>query len=142
MATKTATKPAAETTEKAEAKGTNWLAEHVNAETGSSYDGYGIRILLRSLTKEGVIERGEGRYNFAGPRDKTVLAVVKAVKSGAADKAKAERLESLKAKKTAAKPAVEEETPAPAAKRTRTRKAAAAKPAVEEDDTDLDIDDI
>lgn len=141
MPVKTAPKSAPAAKEApAEVKGTSWLAEHVNAETGSSYDGYGIRILLRSLTKEGVIERGEGRYSFAGPRDKTVLAVVKAVKSGAADNAKKERLDALKAKK--APKAEETEEVKPAAKRTRTRKAAAAKPAPEVEEEDLDIDEI
>lgn len=138
----TATKsaPAAEK-EAPEVRGTTWLAEHVNSETGSNFDGYAIRILLRKLTKDGVIERGEGRYNFGGPRDKTVLAVVKAVKSGEADKAKSERLEGLKAKKAAAAPA-KKAAPATKPARTRTRKAAAKPEPEATDDEELDIDDI
>lgn len=135
--------------------GTSQLAEYVNSQTGSDYDGYGIRILLRQLAKDNTIERGEGRYAFSGPKDKTVVAVVKAVKSGAAEKAKQGRLDELKAKR--AQKAATEEAPAkpargrktaaaapPAEKpaRTRTRKAAAAKPAPEESDDDLDIDEI
>lgn len=142
--------------------GTEWLAEHVNDATGKSYDGYSIRILLRKLVQEDEIDRGEGRWNFTGPKDPAVRAVLAAVKSGKADDVKKERLESLKKKtakpatKTRAKaaPVVEDEdedepTPAP---RRRTRKAPAAKApvrrgrprkaAVVEDEDDVDIDEI
>lgn len=153
MAAKTATAEAPTT----EVKGTTWLAEHVSNETGKDYDGYSIRILLRSLTKEGVIERGEGRYSFSGAKDKTVLAVVKAVKSGAAEKAKQGRLDELKAKREEkadteaapkarsrrGKPAVEAEPEAPAKPaRSRSRAKKAAEPTPAPADDDLDIDDI
>lgn len=120
-----------------EVKGSGWLADQVNAACGTSFDAYNIRILLRKLTKDGVIERGEGRYAFTGPKDPTVLAVIKAVKSGAADKAKQERLDELKAKRTAKA----EAAAPPAAKATRTRRTPKAAPAEESDD-DLDIDEI
>lgn len=92
--------------------GTKELAAHVNEETGSTYDAYNLRILLRKLTKDGVLERteteGRSRYSFTGPEDPQVQAIVEAVKSGAAEKAKQERLDKLKAdreekKKTAPK---------------------------------------
>lgn len=83
--------------------GTKELAAHVNAEAGTSYDAYNLRILLRKLTKEGVLERveseGRSRYSFTGPEDPQVQAIVAAVKDGAAEKAKAERLEGLKAQR-------------------------------------------
>lgn len=86
--------------------GTKELADHVNAEAGTSYDAYALRILLRKLTKDGVIEReesnGRSRYSFTGPKDPQVKAIVKAVKEGAAEKAKSERLEGLKEKRKAA----------------------------------------
>jgi hypothetical protein len=81
--------------------GTKELAAHVNAEAGTSYDAYNLRILLRKLTKDGVLERveseGRSRYSFTGPEDPQVVAIVEAVKSGAAEKAKQERLDKLKA---------------------------------------------
>lgn len=154
-ATATAEAPA-EKAAKPEVLGTTWLADHVNEATGSEYDGYAIRILLRQLVKDEVIERGDGRYSFSGPKDKTVVAVVKAVKDGSAEKAKAERLAKLKADKAAktdeapkptgrsrrAKAAEADEEPEvkPAAKRSRAK----AKPAPEPEaaDDDLDIDEI
>lgn len=102
--------------------GTKELAEHVNAETGKTYDAYALRILLRKLAKEGVITRddstGRARYSFTGPKDPQVKAIIKAVKEGGAEKAKTERLEGLKEKRKAspkkkaakkAEPVVEEE---------------------------------
>lgn len=134
----TATKSAAP----AEPKGAAWLAEHVNSTCGTSMDGYGIRILLRRLVKEGTIERGEGRYSFTGPRDPQVVAVVKAVKAGEVDKAKSERLEKLKEAKATKAPAkkaapAKEKAAAPAR-----RSRAKAKPAPVEAEDDLDIDDL
>ena len=117
--------------------GSAWLVEHVNAETGSSYSASALRILLRKLTAEGVLNReadGRARYNFPkGANDPEVKAIVKAVKGGAAEKAKQERLEGLKAQRAASK-AAPKKTRAPKA-------AAAAAPEVEEED-ELEVDEI
>lgn len=117
--------------------GSAWLVDHVNAEAGTSYTASTLRILLRKLTKEGVLDRdsegGRQRYNFPkGANDPQVRAIVKAVKSGGAEKAKAERLEDLKSKRSS------KAKPAAPAKRSRAK----AKPAVEEEDDDLVDDDI
>lgn len=117
--------------------GSAWLVEHVNAEAGTSYTASTLRILLRKLTRDGVLEReaeGRQRYNFPkGANDPQVKAIVKAVKGGAAEKAKAERLEGLKEQRAAKKKA------APAAKSRRKAKVEE----VEEDvDDDLDVDEI
>ena len=114
--------------------GTKELADHVNEATGSSYDAYQLRILLRKLAKEGVIERddssGRARYSFTGPKDPQVKAIVKAVKEGAAEKAKTERLEGLKeTRKAKAKPA-------------KAKKAPKAAPVEEVEEDDLDVEDI
>ena len=121
--------------------GTKELAEHVNTECGTSYDAYALRILLRKLTKDGVIERteseGHSRYSFTGPKDAQVKAIVKAVKEGATEKAKQERLDGLKEKRAAAKK--------PAATKASKAKAAKAKdvePEVEDDEDFEDIEDI
>jgi hypothetical protein len=121
--------------------GTKELAAHVNAEAGTSYDAYNLRILLRKLTKDGVLERveseGRSRYSFTGPEDPQVQAIVEAVKSGAAEKAKAERLEKLKADRDAKK------ADKPATKKAASKKAKAAEvePEADEED-DFEIEDI
>lgn len=115
--------------------GSAWLVDHVNSEAGTSYTASTLRILLRKLTREGVLDRdsegGRQRYNFPkGANDPQVRAIVKAVKTGGAEKAKAERLEDLKSKRT---------SKAKAAPAKKSRKAA---PAPEEDDDDLVDDEI
>lgn len=135
---KAATTPAkAAPAPKAEAieYGSAWLVDHVNTEAGTSYSASALRILLRKLTKEGVLNRdseGRQRYNFPkGANDPQVKAIVKAVKGGAAEKAKQERLDGLKAQRASSKKA------APAR-----RSRAKAAPEPEEDDDDLEVDDI
>lgn len=116
--------------------GSAWLVEHVNEQAGTSYSASALRILLRKLTKEGVLQRdsdGRQRYNFPkGEKDPQVKAIVKAVKEGAGEKAKQERLDALKEQRAAKKSA-------PAKK---SRKKAAPVEEVEEDDDDLEVDDI
>jgi hypothetical protein len=115
--------------------GSAWLVDHVNTEAGTSYSASALRILLRKLTRDGVLNRdseGRQRYNFPkGANDPQVKAIVKAVKSGAGEKAKQERLDALKEQRASKKAA-------PAAKKAR------AKKVVEEveDDDDLDVDEI
>lgn len=118
--------------------GSAWLAEHVNEQAGTSYDAYSLRILLRKLTKEGVLEREEGngraRYQFTGAKDPQVKAIVKAVKEGAADKAKQERLDELKAKRAEKKTTTK--------KATKSKKAKAEVEPEVEDEDDLEVDEI
>jgi len=118
--------------------GTKELAAHVNAETGKSYDAYNLRILLRKLTKDGILERveseGRSRYSFSGPKDPQVKAIVKAVKEGAAEKAKTERLDKLKADRAATKAA--------APKKSKAKAVVDAEPEADEEDFDIDTEDI
>lgn len=111
-----------------ETKDINWLTEQVNDKCGTELAARDIRIVIRKLVKDGTIERGEGRYAFTGLKDDRVVAVIKAVKSGATDEAKKERLSNLK--KSKAKD-VDDEAPA---KPARKRKAAAAEPEAEEEE--------
>lgn len=137
-----AAKAAAEKPAKAAAPkiefGTKELAAHVNAETGSSYDAYNLRILLRKLTKDGILERveseGRSRYSFTGPKDPQVKAIVEAVKSGAAEKAKQERLDKLKADRAATKAAAPK-------KSKKAAKAADVEPEADEED-DFDVEEL
>lgn len=118
--------------------GTKQLADHINEETGSSYDTYNLRILLRKMVKDGTLERteseGRSRYSFSGPKDPQVKAIVKAIKEGYGEKAKQERLDALKAKRN--------ESKAAKPKKASTKKAAAKKEAPEVlEDEELEIDD-
>lgn len=112
--------------------GSAWLVDHVNEQAGTSYTASALRILLRKLTQQGVLERdGEGRqrYNFPkGERDPQVKAIVKAVKEGGAETARQERLDSLKKQKATKKAAP--------AKKSRSKKVVE-----EEEDDDLEVDD-
>jgi hypothetical protein len=116
------------------------LAAHVTEVTGENYDARAIRMLLRKMAKDGKLDRVVGedkaRYEFTGPKDPTVLAVVKMVKSGEAKELKQAGLQAVKdkaaAKKAAAKAAeadeddgMEEVDEAPKPR----RRAASAKPA-------------
>lgn len=116
--------------------GSAWLVEHVNEEAGTSYTASTLRILLRKLTRDGVLNResdGRQRYNFPkGANDPQVKAIVKAVKGGAAEKAKQERLDGLKEQRAAKKSAP--------ARKSRAKKVV-EEPEDEVDD-ELDVDDI
>jgi len=119
--------------------GTQQLADHINAEAGTTHTPYTLRILLRKLTADGVLKReeseGRARYSFTGPEDEQVVAILEAVKSGADKKAEAERLQGLKDKRAAKKASA-----APKAK--KSKKADVEPEAVEEDDFDEEIEDI
>lgn len=107
----------------------NWLATHVNESIDdANYTSREIRMVLRKLARDGVLEREVGtdrtRYDFPkGANDPIVKAVVKHIRTGALKAEKAEKLAELKAKGAAKKakaavPAVET-TAAPAKKRRR-----------------------
>lgn len=123
--------------------GSKELAEHVNAEAGTNLDAYKLRILLRKLTKDGVIQRDESqaraRYSFTGPEDPQVVAIVEAVKSGAHEKAEKERLAGLKEKREAKKPAEGKKAPA---RKSRAKKQAEEPVAEAEVEDDFDIEEI
>lgn len=103
--------------------GTSELLEHVNAKTGKSLDAKSLRVHLRKLAEEGVVERVVGedraRYSFTGVNDPQVRAVVQAVKAATVKRPQ-------RASKNAEVEDDEEETPR---RRTSTRKPAAKTPA-------------
>lgn len=101
----------------------NWLATHVNEtlEPDTELTSRDIRMVLRRLAKDGVLEREVGtdrtRYDFPkGANDPIVKAVVKHIKSGALKAEKKANLDAVKAKGAARKakaevPPVETEAP-------------------------------
>jgi hypothetical protein len=82
--------------------GSPWLAAYITEHTSETYDARGIRMLLRKLAKDGAFEREVGtdktRYEFSGPKDPIVVAVLAMVKSGAAKELKQAGLQAVKDK--------------------------------------------
>lgn len=69
---------------KEETLGSAWLKEHVNDTLGTDHESTKLRIVLRKLIKDGTIESPkDGRYQFTGPRDPNVKAVVAALREEA-----------------------------------------------------------
>lgn len=109
-----------------------------------------LRTLLRKMARDGRLDReiiagNRTRWEFAGPEDPEVLAILKAFGEGELEQDKREKLNALKERKAAAKAAAaaeaeeedEEVEEEPAPKKTTRRKASAKKtaaPAVEDDD--------
>jgi hypothetical protein len=102
--------------------GTKWLSELVTAEFEKPVDTFSLRAVLRRLAASGVLKRQvgveRGRYEFTGPDDPTVKAVLEAYGSGQVDKDKRDKLAGLKkgaaAKKSTAKqPAARGRKPKP-----------------------------
>lgn len=109
----------------------NWLATHVNEtiEPDTELTSRDIRMVLRRLAKDGVLEREVGtdrtRYDFPkGANDPIVKAVVKHIRSGALKAEKKAQLDAVKAKGAARKAKAEVppvETEAPAKRRRKTK---------------------
>lgn len=140
------------------------LCALIKKKTGDDVDPRAIRTLIRKMArdKSGRIDReivpgNRQRYDWSGPNDPEVTAIIKAYQGGeleAEKQAKLAALKEQKAAKTAAKKAaaakeadeeVEEETPKPArrAKKTTASKRKAKPAPVEEveDDEELELDD-
>ncbi|QZD97747.1 hypothetical protein SEA_VINE_38 [Gordonia phage Vine] len=105
-----------------------WLAEQIESKLGQNVPATKLRVILRKLVNDGEIERGEGRWSFTGLKDPAVVAVIKAVKEGAAED---------KPKPAAKAPA---KKAAPARKGRKAK--AAPEPEVDEDDDVLDDDEL
>lgn len=161
---KTATKPApveeveVEETEAEEIFGVADVVALIKTKLKKDTTTRELRTLLRKMARDGRLDReiiagNRTRWEFAGPEDPEVLAILKAFGEGELEQDKRDKLNALKERKAAAKAAaaaeaeeddeVEEE---PAPKKTTRRRAStkkvAAKPApeVDEDDEELEED--
>ena len=64
--------------------GSAWLTEHVNDTLGTEYLATKLRAVLRKLVNNGDIDLSrEGRYEFTGPRDPNVKALIAALREEA-----------------------------------------------------------
>lgn len=121
------------------------LCNLIKSETGQDLEPRAVRVLIRKMARDdsGRVEReikagNRERYNWTGPNDPEVRAIVEAVKGGELAAEQKAKLDALKQSK-AAKLAAEGGTPAK-----KTKKTAAKKPApVEEveDDEELELED-
>ena len=116
-----------------------------------------LRTLLRKMARDGRLDReiipgNRARWEWAGPEDPEVKAILAAFKSGELEEDKQQKLAELKERKAAQKAAAaaaaededeveEDEAPAPAKKPTRRKPAAKAAPAAEVEDDDEDLED-
>jgi hypothetical protein len=64
--------------------GSAWLTEHVNDTLGTEHASTKLRAVLRKLINNGDIDLSrEGRYEFTGPRDPNVKALIAALRDEA-----------------------------------------------------------
>lgn len=116
--------------------GVRALIALIKEKTDKGYNPREVRTLLRKLAREGggvereIVAGNKTRYEWTGPEDPEVRAILKAVKGGAIEESKKAALDKLKADK-AAKAAAK---PAPAAK----AKAKAAPAPADDEDEDED----
>jgi len=105
-----------------------------------------IRTLIRKMARDGsgrvnreIIPGNRSRYNWSGPNDPEVKAIIKAFNDGELEADKQAKLQALKDRKTQQK--AEAEKAAPTTKKAATKKAAAKQVVVEEDDEELELED-
>lgn len=117
--------------------GIQWLIRLIKKKTDKDYTPREVRTLLRKMAREDkprinreIIPGNRARYEWSGPEDAEVKAVLKAVGGGEIEAGKKEALDRLKQQK-AAKDAKAETT-------TKKKKKKAALPPPDEDDDDED----
>ena len=88
--------------------GVSDIADLIKVETGKVVKTRDLRILLRKLARDGRLDReiiagNRARWEFDGPEDPRVEAVLEAYKSGELEADKQEKLQALKDRKAAQK---------------------------------------
>ena len=115
--------------------GASDLAKLASDKLGIKLDAKNLRVLLRKMARDGRLDRkveqgNRTRYDWAGPDDPEVKAILKALKSGELEKDKQEKLQALKDRKA--------KKGADAGKTKGKGKTKQAEPEVEEDDDEDD----
>lgn len=123
--------------------GASDLAKYLTEKTGKSVSARELRTLIRKMARDGsgrvnreITAGNRSRYNWSGPDDPEVKAIIKAFEGGELEADKQAKLAELKERK-AAKKAAGEKT-GKKAKKGKGKKAAAAEV---EDDEELELDD-
>lgn len=162
MATKTATKKT--TTKKAAAKpapeveatatgneevtfGVSHLAEMLSEGREKKVTTRELRTLIRKMARDGkgrvtreIIPGNRSRYNWSGPEDAEVQAIIAAFNAGELEADKQEKLQALKERK-AAQRAEKQAAEAALEKKSKGKKAKAEVVEEDEDDEELELDD-
>lgn len=131
--------------------GIQQLVALINEQTGDTTNPRAVRTLIRKMARDesGRVDReikagNRERYNWTGPNDAEVVAIIAAYKGGELEAEKKAKLDALKQSKAAKAAAAKAEAGDAPAKKT-TKKAAAKKsaPVIEEveDDEELDFED-
>lgn len=125
------------------------LAKLISKKTGEEVTTRELRTLIRKMARDGsgrvnreVIPGNRSRYDWSGPNDPEVKAIIKAFTDGELEEDKKEKLAALKAKKDAeraAKKAEDDGSEKAPAKKTAAKKKAAPEPD-EDEDEDLELD--
>ena len=120
--------------------GVSHLVALIKEKTGRDTTTRELRTLLRKMARDGRLNReiiagNRARYDWSGPRDPEVVAVLKSFKAGELDADKKEKLDALKARKAEQKAAAAK-TVAP-----KTTKKAKPAPVEVEDDEDEELED-
>ena len=116
----------------------NGLIPLLKEKTGKDYTPREVRTLLRKMAREDnaridreIVAGNKSRYEWDGPSDPEVKAILKAVKAGEVEQGKKEALDKLKADK-----ADKAASGAKKGKKGKKGKAAKAAPPVDDDDDD------
>lgn len=123
------------------------LCKLVKKVTGKDYTTRDMRTLIRKMARDGsgriereIVAGNRSRYDWSGPKDPEVIAIVKAVKGGELEAGKKEALAKLKENKAAKKAAEGNGKGDKGSKKGKGKKAKAAEPEDEvvefEDDDD------
>lgn len=123
--------------------GASDLAKYLTEKFGKTVTARELRTLIRKMARDGsgrvnreITPGNRSRYNWSGPNDPEVKAIIKAYKSGELEADKKEKLEALKARK-AEKKAAGETTSKKGKGKSKKGKPA---PVVEDDDEELDFE--
>ena len=128
--------------------GASDLARHLSEKSGKTVSTRELRTLIRKMARDGqgrvnreITAGNRSRYNWSGPEDPEVQAIIAAFEGGELEADKQAKLAELKANKAAKKAAGE-----PVGKKAKAKgksKKAKAEPAVEveDDDEELGLDD-
>lgn len=99
--------------------GVSDVAEIIKAETGKEVKTRDLRTLLRKMARDGRLDReivagNRARWEFEGPQDPRVEAILEAYRNGELEADKQEKLNALKERKAAQRAAKAAETAAAA----------------------------
>lgn len=125
--------------------GVSDLVQYLIKTTGKKVDARGLRNLIRRMARDGkgrvdreIVAGNRARYDWSGPKDPEVKAIIKAFNAGELDQDKKEKLDALKERNEK----IRAEKAKQGVKATKKKKAKPA-PVVEDDDDEdeLELDD-